>query len=396
MNNETNLSLQAKLVSPLGARQYVLSRGWQPVEEGVSSRIYLFRHPEDRLRQIAIPMDKDYEDYSLAITDAANRLSETERRPLAAVLTDLLMPGADALRVRLHSQRAESGSVPFLSALALLEGAKGALLASAQSVDHPQAYHPRLNRTEGKELIEGCRFGQTERGSFVLAIYCPLDAVGVPPAPDVFEPEAGPLPFVRRTTNLLMRSVARLVSAIETNRLDSAFENTPREPALSANLCDALLTMLSADGDWALTILLEEEASITLHTSWAAILPQAKESRVPSAISIRPDFFPAISQARQRLHPASEQKESFYVGTVEELRGELDVNGKRAGEVVLSLLHEDEKIPARVNLNAEQYAIADQVHMAPGGFVKLHGILERGKRLSRIVELKDFERILAK
>jgi hypothetical protein len=383
MNNERDFIGQARLVSPLGARQYAVARGWEPIQEGLKSRNYLLRHSIDRLRQLVIPMDSDFEDYGVAILDLAKRLSEVEERPVTSILADLIMPNADAIRARVRSPRAESGSLPLESAVILLNGARAALLSSAHSVEHPQSYHPRLNRTEGKELLEGCRFGQTERGSFVFTIYCPLDAVGVPPTLDLFEPDVGPLPFVRRTTNLLMASVERLVKAIESNKLDAAIEASANKPVLSANLCESLLTMLSAD----------EEGAVTLSASWAPVLPHKRESIVPSSVSIRHEFFPAIEEIRQYLRPPGEQKEAFYVGTVEELRGEAGIDGRRAGEVVLSLLYEGEQIPARVSLNADQYAIADQVHMVPGGFVKLHGVLQRGKRLSRIIDLKDFKRI---
>src|SRR5438876_978779 len=221
MRPDFDLQSQARLVSPLAARQYAAAKGWQPVVEGLRSRIYLFRHPTERLRQLMIPMDQGYGDYAVAVLDVAERLAEIENRPISSVLTDLIMPGADVLRFRLISPRPENGSISLEAALNLLEGAKTALLSAAHSVEHPQTHHPRLNRIEGKELLRASRFGQTEVGSFVIKIVCPLAAVDVPPALDLIEPNAGQLPFVRRTTNLLMRSVGRVVTAVEQNTVEN-------------------------------------------------------------------------------------------------------------------------------------------------------------------------------
>src|SRR5205807_5516419 len=109
--------------------------------------------------------------------------------------------------------------------------ARKALLAASCSAVQPQTFHPRLSRTEAEQLLQACRLGQTERGSFTAVIACPIDAVGpqalLPKLMPLFEGQTGPVagagaepplvspePFTRRTTSLLMRSVARIVQGI--------------------------------------------------------------------------------------------------------------------------------------------------------------------------------------
>src|SRR5213592_2122330 len=101
MTAENDLISQAALVSPLAAKRYAESRGWEFLRQRIDSRLYLFRHPTERLRQLIIPMDGGDQDYGAAILDVGRRLSELEKRPLESVLESLTLPGADVLRFRI-------------------------------------------------------------------------------------------------------------------------------------------------------------------------------------------------------------------------------------------------------------------------------------------------------
>lgn len=73
---------------PLAVRLYAESRGWVsiPVE---GERFWLFRHPEQRLRQLQIPMDVEDIGFVDAMHDVVRRIAEIERRSIDAVLADL-------------------------------------------------------------------------------------------------------------------------------------------------------------------------------------------------------------------------------------------------------------------------------------------------------------------
>ena len=78
------------------------------------------------------------------------------------------------------------------------------LTADAHSVLKPQAYHPRLGRSEAEQLVEACRFGQTKRGSFTMTLACPLHAV----------PNKGNSgPFTRQVTGSLMQTLGQIATA---------------------------------------------------------------------------------------------------------------------------------------------------------------------------------------
>ena len=78
----------------------------------------------------------------------------------------------------------------------------------------------------------------------------------------------------------------------------------------------------------------------------------------------------------------------------ESLKGTVGDDGRRAGDVVLSILNEEgEAVKARATLNPDQYAIADHAHMQGLGYVWLRGILRLGPRMGRIEKVSGFDLI---
>lgn len=169
-------------LAPTDVRDYAKSLGWSLLQEALPDRLYVLTHPEMSPRQIVIPIETSAPDYAEAV--------QTVRE--------------DTLRYRVTTARRDEDTLPLPFAASLVQGAQQMLLASACTVLTPRLHHPRLYRAEAQQLVENARFGQTEQGSFVLEVSCPIDALDVQgslPWDDV------PLPFVRMATNRCCRPI---------------------------------------------------------------------------------------------------------------------------------------------------------------------------------------------
>src|SRR5262249_2432663 len=253
MTYETRPRELLRLISPQEVRTYALAKGWRRVP-GVNGEIALFDQPGFQWEQLVVPMDETFDDYDRRIFEVIRTLAEIEARPETEILDDLLMPDSDVLRFRLTSPAAARGLVPLVEGANLLSGARKALLASACSVRHPVPFHPHLRRPAALQFTGACQWGQTERNSSTIAVSCPLRAV----EPDPSSP-SGSEPFTRSATSLLVRSVHRIVRAIDDDRAAKALEPKESEPVLSANMCDALLQMQPSG----------EPSSLPVSISWA-------------------------------------------------------------------------------------------------------------------------------
>jgi hypothetical protein len=164
-------------IKPADARAYATASGWVRGPT-VNGKVAVFNHPDLDLDQLLIPIDPNLSDFPERMADVVASLAEHQKRTAPEVLNDLLLPASDVLRFRLDEPEAQSGALSLEQGIELLQGARKAVLSAACSVVQPRTFHPRLSRTEAEQLLQACRLGQTERGSFTVVIACPLDAVG--------------------------------------------------------------------------------------------------------------------------------------------------------------------------------------------------------------------------
>jgi len=291
MNRSQRMLELASALRPLEVRNYAESRNWQPIS-GVPGRQWVLNHGTERLRQVQIPMDAGTLGYEEAMLDVVRRFADIESREPEELLADLQHPDADTLRFRVVGPETQGGQLSLAADISLREGARRALLAAASSVVSPALYHPRLSRSQAEQLVRASLAGQTELGSYVIKILCPLSAIDEPPAtPTLFDPAPAPRSFVRQTTTLLMRATSDLAGSIEQDSMDELVRKNREQPTLSWNLCDALIRMRPDRG------------RVDLSVSWAADPSEPPPHDVPVQVSFPSEYFPQIEKLAERLRP---------------------------------------------------------------------------------------------
>lgn len=267
------------------------------------------------------------------------------------MLDDLLSLDVDTVRFSVRSPAADKGTLPLEQGLALLDGARCLLLAAACSVLAPESrYHRRMSRPKAEDFIDACKIGQTEKGSYTVTLRAPIGMADNAPTTG----ESTEVPFARKATQALAASVSRIAQAIDEDRVDSILEAQPGSMPVMANLCEALLKMQPE----------RENSALAFSVSWAASYPAPSPS---SPMILRNKHFPLINLMCHRLCGEVVPQAAEFIGHVDELRGEFGDDGRRQGEVRLTLYHEDEAVKASAELSAEQYDRAVQAHMSGQG-----------------------------
>lgn len=373
-------------ISATDLRDYAKALGWVVDQKAVGKRLYVLTNPHFPRRQLVFPIEATAPDYCDAVRSVAEKLAEIERKPLQLIFNGLQEVRDDTLRLGITFDRASTSGLPLPFAASIIDGAQQLLKAAACTVVNPQIHHPRLNRTEAQLLVDKSEFRHTEYGSFVLRVSCPVDALDV--QGELLGEEIS-APFVRRAMLTVTRSVERLVSSVEEDTLDKLVEELVEEradeigPVISSNLCEAL----GRFNDERLNNALE------ISVSWAASKPLREASSVARLIRIQPDYFPRIEEVGRALRSPEKDREDIFIGTVESLNGEIDLDGRRSGEVILALLMLDERelVRARTNLTADQYRDADKAHMTSGTYVRVIGKLHPGRQPRRLTDITRFE-----
>ncbi|QET03490.1 hypothetical protein FOB72_16505 [Cupriavidus pauculus] len=124
-----------------------------------------------------------------------------------------------------------------------------------------------------------------------------------------------------------------------------------------------------------------------------SVLRAVTDSAAIRTIRIQRDHFSRIEAVRRELRPVELHGEDTFIGTVERLEGERGPDGRRAGDVVLSLFLPDagETVRATVTLSADEYEQADRAHMRKGAYVRVMGRIGPGHQPRQLTHVLRFE-----
>jgi hypothetical protein len=177
-----------------------------------------------------------------------------------------------------------------------------------------------------------------------------------------------------------MKSLAHLSESIDTDH-GQALLASPDVNLISGNLCEALLLMRSAGS----------QAGLSMSMTWARGGPLPP---IPSGTQVRlgQEHFAVIEQLAARLRSRAGATRELFVGFVEVLRGIPGEDDRPAGEVVVSILRDDEAVRARLSLDADDYVVAAQAHLDHKP-VRFEGVLQRSWRVHRIEAVSGFARV---
>lgn len=363
-------------IAPTDLRDFLKSRGWSLIDEAIKDGLFALNNEQYKRRQLIFPIDDSAVDYADCVETAIKKLVDIEKISLTSLMAELSEMNDDSIGYRIVDSRDENIFIPLDYAVKAISGAKDILLSAASSVLKPQIHHPRMNRSEALQLIDKSRFRHTEKGSFVIKVSTPVKSMDA--QADVFEEHT---PFVRQTTLVINDSIAKLVAAIQADKIEQLIIDTKKndKPLLSSNICKALISFQEENSKY----------DLYLNFKWASVIDKPKNTK--NSIKVQKDYYSRIEEIRQELKNQEEDKEDTFIGTVEQLAGELDEHEQRAGNVVLDLYHQDgESIRAKVNLKAEWHNKAIESYKK-GSFITIKGkLLMAGNKTKSMKDITSF------
>lgn len=367
-------------IAPTDLRDYLKSQGWTLVEQALADRLYVLAHPSFAQRQMVFPMDATAPDFDEAAKMVLKKLVDLYAMPLERLLGRVRSIRDDVLRLRVFFD-GNDDVLPLSFASSIVSNTEKLLKAAACTALRPRQHHPRLSLSEATQFVEKARFGQTEVGSFVLRVACPVNAMEAQGFLDLNQDHS---PFVRQVTWTVQLALSQLTRAIETDRLDQFVDElkSTDTPLVSSNLCEAVYAMHDELIDNALDVDFE----------WSA-LHRTPHGLDTSKVRIQRDYFARIEAVRRELRSVELNRTDIYIGTVERLEGEMGEGGQRSGVVVLALLlpEEGETVRARTVLSASDYAKADRAHMTNGAYIRVTGCLRPGRQPRQLTDMTAFE-----
>lgn len=367
-------------ITSTNLRDFLKGNGWKINSKALDDGLYVLDHPSFDRRQLVFPVQQSSADFLDSVQSVIGKFADLSNEPIQAIIPRIVCVQNDGLRLRVKSRKNET-TLPLDFASDLVGNIEKLIKSAACTVVNPRVIHPRLSHREAVQMIGYTRFGQTEVGSFVINVSCPINALDAQGTLEIDEADA---PFVRRVFNTMGKGIHNLVRAIEADTLDELVEElrTSSEPLISSNMCEALAAMHDDDLD----------NSIDIGFNWSSLRPVTDPIKL-RPIKIQRDYFSRIEEVRKELRSVELQAPESYIGTVERLDGDMGEDGARSGSVLLVLLltDEDQSVRAHVSLNPKQYGDAIRAHETNGAYVRVAGRLRSGKQPRNLTEITQFE-----
>lgn len=360
---------------PLDVAAYLRSHGWQPSDFDTSGRaIRWVLEAEDQF-EILLPLDRDFRDFTLRISETLKVLSIAEDRSELEVFHDLTTAAVDVVRVRAQSRRSEDSSLPIEDGVALVEQSRNLMLAAACSAVEPRQQYPARKPTRAVEYLRNIRLGQTERGSYVLTLISPVP-------PQLAEEDAGRLfadveePFERRVVRTLadgLQATKGAAASVATRADGIHVFRRGVERGISANLCEALAELGG-----------ETRRSVTISFAWSLTRPGPNDL---FSVTFDDDAMPIISEAARLLRETSPQQDVVLTGSVYRLERSDDETDP--GRISVVGVVDNELRRVTLDLNPEDYNNAITAHR-DGIAVSVRGDLVREGRGFALASPRDF------
>ena len=335
-------------VEPSALSAYARSYGWNRIGTyGENSDVYA---AENR-PELILPRTQRLGDYASVVAQIIEILAMESEQDEVSLYKELMTANRDVVRVRVGGE-GDGDSLSIDSGVHLIGGSRDMLAAVACSLRGPRPLYRAGANREASELLSQVRLAQTEHGSFVVAMWTP--AIPPPiPVPEELFPEYEP------TVRSLTRRLAEALEAIRrTTEIAVPGWYQIVQNGVSANLCEALVTMISPF------------ANLDVSVKWALTRPVGTPHHI---IRFASADITILLEAARMFRSREPMPDETLVGFVRRLgREETQVDGS----IGLSTAIDGQPASVTVTLRQSDYERAIQAHRDKS-IVAVKGDLER-------------------
>lgn len=315
-----------RLLNPAVLAKYLSKIGWVKVD--VSSVDFEQFLSPDQSDAILVPYNSSFVDYEDVLSSALKQIATFNEISLSALLNKLLSPPSDILKWRVNNEHTSNGLLPFESVSDIFESIKSLIGTSAKDVISPELYHKKVFTRDITDFLASCRLGQTERGSYIFNVLCPLGGTQLELYDD---------PLSRRVNINILNAINQIQSDILNNNKNKV-EDSVGEGCYSVNFLESIIAINEA------TI----ESGIEIKVDWCDDLYVSPE--MPNIVTIDPVTIDDIGYIVEKLKPAEEAKEQRFFGKISSIETHPNIDSRERVKIKIATIDENEK---KINVNID-------------------------------------------
>lgn len=314
----------------------------------------------DRQDAVILPIRVADIDYKRNMFELLQSVAKNVGDTVEGLLMKLLNPAYDVLKWRISDEEADTGKVSLLSMSENLALIKDLLSVSCLDVISPQQkFHRKLKVKKVNEAIQQYKFGQTEYGSFLINILCPLGDYNYA----MFGMQE--MPFLRKVNLHLLDAYYEIQTSI-TDRNSNKVDEDVDAGVYSVNLLDAMTEVYK----------LSTGKNMSFRVEWSDSVPfvDARKERI---ISINTDCIGVVEEIANKYRPKEDTAQyRELIGKVEYLGSEAEKENRMTIDAKVVVIGDDNKaMKVNTTLDYAQYGQVVQDAFEEGQTVKVCGTL---------------------
>ena len=356
----TNSSLKlVERLDYLTVKKFLKLLGWEEFPKDFRKMSVLMKTVNGRDYQVEVPKYRELCDYNSAMVRVIATLAETMGREPEAALYNLLYTVADVVRLRIADEDKKDGTIDFNEAIDLYSTLKR--MVTSASMDGRKVFGKKTDRI-ATAISKACRLGQTEAGSYVVNLVCPLINANSSDEKTIslFEiDEENQYSTTRLAVNQLICSTQDIKNAIDKDDYSKILSQGPESEYYVSS---SFIESLSKTG------IAREGSSISISIRYAIAI-QGNTIDNPS-VELSHDYYEPLNVLASRLMHNT-QKATEYVGRVYVLSANGDPIRRQSGRIKIKYIDENGKSKTSTfTLTNDDYMLAVEAHKQ-GKYVKL-------------------------
>lgn len=341
--------------------RYLTNTSWQSLPDLLGGKIRQFQS-EDGEEVVLVPLSNSFTDYYREIKETLSIIASVEGKSFEELTNKLLNPSQDILKWKIADGLTSRGVIPFNSMIENIEHIKDLLASSILDITSPSKFHTRLNTKEVNSHLSNYQFGQTEIGSYILNILCPLGYYQY----NLFNPEQEELPLGRKVNIKILNGISKIQSSITARSTE--LQDILDEGIMSVNFLSAIAKLYDEN----------IHSNISLRADWNAFVPLTSEITI-SQVELDVRCYEPLLNIIESNSPNQEQNiEKSFCGKISLISGDAEAENREIITIVVAAIDDDlRKINVKVELNCQHYLSFVTEAFESGANVIVTGLMSR-------------------
>ena len=351
---------------------------WRELDVLMNGRVRQFVSPDDEYVAL-IPLVKEFSDYYRVMGETLQSIASFENRSIEALVNRILNPSYDIQKWRIANNYTSDGKIPFFSMTDTIEKIKDVLATAYLDTLNPTRFHKKVYTTDVNKNISEYSFGQTEIGSYILNILCPLGNYQY----TIFNPTEQDIPLNRKINMRLLSSIDNIQKDLKNSNNNKVDEDVD-QGLYSINFLDSLVGIYDETKDTEMNIIVD----------WCKDIGFVNEPPI-SSIKLEPIFMEKVNFIADKYRPKKEENiKKTYYGKIESITANPKVEDREYVQIKIVTIGDDnKKLNIQSRLNYSTFYSIVKIAFDNGSNIKLSGIQKNiGKQKwidNGILELLD-------